>query len=553
MTDVAPAASFNFADIWESTWPLVAEREALVCGPQRRTYGDLAARTNRLAHALRAEGVGPGDRVGLFLRNDVAYLEAMLAAFTLRAVPVNMNHRYTGAELGHLVTDSGARILLAHRSLVAAVATVPDLDRHVDLLLLLDDVVPERSGGAVEAGGAEPAVLPRTRDYEAVLAASSPEPVAVEGRSGDDEYLLYTGGTTGRPKGVRWRQEDAFFGCIGGGDPLRLQGPVTTTAELQERIVAAFTYFPVAPLMHAAAQWTTLSWLFCGGRVVLPAGSLDPEAIWQAVHDEGVNTLTLIGDAVGRPVIAAWEANPGRWRADGLFSISNGGAPMSPTLKARIGAAFPSAAIVDGFGSSESGVQGSQRLQGGEAGTGLARFAPGPNTGVFDDDLRPVEPGSGVIGRVANAGRLPIGYLNDPEKTAATFVEIDGRRHCFTGDLATVEADGTIQLLGRGSQCINTGGEKVFPEEVEGVLVDHPAVRDVLVVGVADDRWGSAVTAIVEPVEGEAAPDLDGLREFARGALAGYKLPQRLVVVERVRRSPAGKADYRWAKEVAGA
>lgn len=544
MTEVPPAASFNFADMWESVWPLVADREAIVCGPQRRTYGEMAERANRLAHHLRNEGIGPGDRIGLFLRNDATYLEAMIAAFSLRAIPVNMNFRYTGSEIAHLLSDSGAVALLVHRSLTGAIATVPGGVEDLKVLLVVDDPAPDLVDG-------EEVALPGARDLEEVLADSSPEPVVTEGRSSDDEYLMYTGGTTGLPKGVQWRHEDAFFACIGGGDPMRLQGPIVSLTELQERIVPAFTYFPLAPLMHAAAQWTAFSWLLCGGRTILQPASLDPEAVWQAVHDEGVNTLTVIGDAVGRPVMDMWEANPGRWNADGLFSISNGGAPMSPSLKARIAELFPGRAIVDGFGSSESGLQGSQRVAAGDVIDGLARFTPGPRTCVLDDDLRRVEPGSGVIGRVANAGHLPLGYLNDPKKTAETFVEVDGARYCFTGDMATVEADGTIQLLGRGSQCINTGGEKVFPEEVEATIVDHPAVRDVLVVGTPDERWGSAVTAIVEPTDPTAPPSLEDLREFGRGSLAGYKLPKQLVLVEEIRRSPAGKADYRWAREVA--
>jgi acyl-CoA synthetase (AMP-forming)/AMP-acid ligase II len=373
----------------------------------------------------------------------------------------------------------------------------------------------------------------------------------VEGRSGDDTYLMYTGGTTGRPKGVVWRQEDAFFACIGGGDPMRLVGPVDEPAQMVERMVDAFCYFPIAPMMHAAAQWTTFSWLFAGGTTVLLPGGLDPEEVWDLVDRHAVNVLTVVGDAVGRPLVEAWEANPGRWTGASLFALANGGAPMSPSLKARLGELFEGRSITDGFGSSESGVQGAQRLQAGEDPSGLARFAPNPGTMVFDDDLRPVEPGSGVIGKVANTGRLPQGYLNDPEKTAATFVEVDGQRYCFTGDLATVEADGTIQLLGRGSQCINTGGEKVFPEEVEAAIVDMPTVRDVLVVGVPDERWGSAVTAVVSATDPARPPTLEEVREHLRGSLAGYKLPKHLLVVPEVERSPAGKADYRWAKAVA--
>ena len=536
--------SYNYADLWESVWPVVAEREALVCGPQRRTYAQLAERANRLANHLRSAGIGPGDRIGLFLRNDAAYIEAMIAAFSLRATPVNMNHRYTGEELGHLMTDSSVVGLLAHQTLTGAVATVPGGTNHLRVLLVVDDPDP-----AVVEG--EEVALPGAVAYEDALAASTADPVVTEGRSGDDEYLMYTGGTTGRPKGVVWRQEDAFFALLGGGDPMRLNGPVGEPGELLDRIVDGFSYMPLAPLMHAAAQWTTWSWLLAGGKTTLHPGRLEPAAVWQAVEDERVNSVTMVGDAVGRPIAAAWKAEPDRWDASSLFALANGGAPMSSTLKALLAELFPGRAIIDGFGSSEAGVQGSQRIEAGQSVSGLARFTPGPLTGVFDEDFRPVVPGSGMIGRVANAGRLPLGYLNDPVKSAETFIEVEGKRYCFTGDMGTVEMDGTIQLLGRGSQCINTGGEKVFPEEVESALVDHPGVTDVLVVGTPDERWGSVVTAVVAPADPSAPPSLDELREHLRPHLAGYKLPKHLVLVDKVERSPAGKADYRWAAATA--
>lgn len=542
--DTPLPTSYNFADLWAAVWPRAASRTALVCGPQRPTYRELAERANRLAAYLKDAGVGPGDKVALFLKNDQAYLEAMIAAFTLRAAPVNINHRYTGEELRALLEDSGSVALLVHRSLTPQVATVSDTVSSMRAILVVDDPVPgEADGPGVELAGAV--------GYDHALASSSPERLEIEGRSGDDIYLMYTGGTTGRPKGVVWRQEDAYFACIGGGDPMRLLGPVTDPSEVIERMVAGFVYLPLAPLMHAAAQWTTWSWLLAGGTTVLMPGSLDPEAVWDAVADEGVNSLTVIGDAVGRPLVQAWEDNPDRWDVTNLFAISNGGGPMSPALKARLAELFPGRAIVDGFGSSESGVQGSQRLQAGEVGTGLARFAPAPGTKVFDNDLREVQAGSGDAGRVANSGRLPLGYLNDLAKTADTFVEVDGVRYCFTGDMATVEADGSIQLLGRGSQCINTGGEKVFPEEVEAQIVDHPKVADVLVVGVPDERWGNVVTAVVAPADPDLPPSLDELKAHLRASLAGYKLPKHLVLVDEVMRSPAGKADYRWARAAA--
>ena len=526
--------TYNFADLWEAVWPLVPDRTAIVCGRDRRTYADLAENANRLARHLASTGTGPGDHVAICMPNRVEWVEAMLAAYVLRAVPVNLNHRYTASELRSVLEGDGARTIVSDHTVAAEVAKVVDALDIAEHVCVAD---------AVDAG----------TSYADAVAAQSGEPLDVPGRSSDDHYIIYTGGTTGRPKGVVWRQEDAFFGCIGGGDPMRLLGAVTEPGQIVDRIVDGFSFLPLAPMMHAAAQWTTLSWLFAGGKVTLMPGPLDPPAVWQAVQDEAVNSMTVVGDAVGRPLVAAWEAAPDRWDVSALFAISNGGAPMSASLKARLGELFPGRVITDGFGSSEAGVQGSQRVAAEDAGasTGLSRFLPNPGTVVFDDGLRPVAPGSGVIGRVANTGRLPIGYLADPEKTAETFVEVEGRRYCFTGDMATVAPDGTIQLLGRGSQCINTGGEKVFPEEVETVLVDHPAVTDVLVVGIPDERWGRAVTAVVQPANPMRPPSIDELRDFGRASLAGYKLPKRLVVVDRVRRSPAGKADYRWAAETA--
>jgi acyl-CoA synthetase (AMP-forming)/AMP-acid ligase II len=278
-------------------------------------------------------------------------------------------------------------------------------------------------------------------------------------------------------------------------------------------------------------------------------GSLDAEAVWDAIEAEGVNTLTVVGDAVAKPLLDAWDAGKGRWDVSNLFAIGNGGAPMSAGCKARIIERFPTMVVSDGFGSSEAGIQGSSRVGAADlpAAGSSVKFAPGSKPLlVLDDDDRPVTPGSGVVGRIVTGGRLPLGYYNDPEKTAATFLEIDGQRWLVTGDLATVEADGSVDLLGRGSTSINTGGEKVHPEEVEGILHAHPAVADVLVVGVPDERWGSAVTAVVQPASG-THPELAELVAHCKQHLAGYKVPKHLVLVDRVVRSPAGKADYRWA------
>jgi 3-oxocholest-4-en-26-oate---CoA ligase len=520
--------TFNFADIWEMAADAVPEREALVVGDQRRSYAQLEDRANRLANHLADQGVGAGDHVAIYLENCPEYLEAMLAAFKLRAVPINVNHRYVADELSYLLDDSDAVAVLTQPSLEPTVAAVVGTLPAVRFTLVTGD------------------------DYDKALAGASAERPLVE-RSDDDRYIIYTGGTTGLPKGVVWRQVDAFYACIGGGDPMRLHGPVERPDELAERIAEhPICYLPLAPMMHAAAQWTSFSWLFSGSKVVLMPRSLDPDAVWRAVEREKVNALTVVGDAVARPLLDAWD-RAGGYDASSLFSFSNGGAPMSPATRERVFATLPHVVVADGFGSSEAGTQGSMRVaaRNAPAGAGLVRFnAPEKPTIVVDDDGREVVPGSGVIGQVLAGGRLPLGYHRDPDKTAATFVERGGERWLVTGDLARVAVDRSIELIGRGSVTVNTGGEKVFPEEVEAALKAHTSVYDCLVVGVPDARWGSAVTAVVQPAPG-IEPTLEELAAHCKESLAGYKAPKHLVLVDAVVRSPAGKADYRWASALA--
>jgi acyl-CoA synthetase (AMP-forming)/AMP-acid ligase II len=525
--------TFNMADIWEMAADAVPGREALVVGRQRRTYAQLEDRANRLANHLAGRGIGPGDHVALYLENCPEYLEAMLAAWKLRAVTINVNHRYVADELRYLLDDSDS----------VAILTQPSLRRTVEAV-----------------AGEVPAVrftLVTGDDCEAALAAAPAERPLVPGRGDDDHYIIYTGGTTGLPKGVVWRHVDAFYSCIGGGDPMRLQGPVERPDELPARIAEQqVCYLPLAPMMHAAAQWTSLSWLFSGSKVVLMPGRLDPDAVWRAVESEGVNGLTVVGDAVARPLLDAWDraAAAGRpYDASSLFSFSNGGAPMAASTRERVFATLPHVMVTDGFGSSEAGTQGAMRVAAGErpAGSSLVRFdQPAKPTIVLDDEGREVVPGSGRPGHVLAGGRLPLGYYNDPGETAEVFVERGDGRWLVTGDMATVGADGAIELLGRGSVSINTGGEKVFPEEVEGTLKGHPSVYDCLVVGVPDERWGSAVAAVVQAAPG-AAPTLAELAAHCKVTMAGYKAPRHLVVVDAIVRSPSGKADYRWARDVA--
>ena len=540
----AALETFNLADIWEAISDRVADRPAVMCGERRLTYAELEERANRLAHWMLDQGVEPGQHIGLYLVSGTEYFEAMLAAYKIRAVPVNVNHRYVEGELQSLFDDADLVGVLFHRQFAGrAEAIRPELPKVRWWLAVEDGTTVDVAGTVLDEVG-----------YEEALAASSAER-GFGPRSSDDSYVIYTGGTTGHPKGVVWRHEDAFYACIGGGDPMRLSGPVDEPAQLLDRIMdGTFVFLPVAPLMHAAGQWTSFSWLFAGGQVVLLPGSLDPLEVWNLIQREKVNLITVVGDAVVRPLVDAWDEH-GPFDVGSLFSVGSGGAPLTPSLKARLHEILPNAAIVDGFGSSETGAQGSQRA---EAGTpppeGVTAFKPyGETTKVLDELTKePVEPGSDVIGRVALRGRIPQGYYNDPVKTAETFVEAEGHRWVLTGDMATVAGDGTITLLGRGSQCINSGGEKIFPEEVEAVLKGVADVYDVLVVGVPDERWGERVTAVVQLADG-ASTDADALIAHVRGNLAGYKVPKDIVFVERVQRSPAGKADYRWAKATATA
>jgi len=533
--------TYNLADQWEAVSDRVGEREALVCGERRLTYAQLEERANRLANHLAGLGIGVGDLVGCYLTNGTEYLETMLACFKLRAVPVNINYRYVTDELRHLLVDSASVAVVCNAEFVPRVAEVAG-----ELPSLRHTVVVGADAAGVDTSG-----IPDPVHYEAALAAASSERPVVEGRGDDDLYILYTGGTTGLPKGVVWRMGDAFFGCIGGGDPMRLSGPVSSPEENLERIIDFdFVFFALAPLMHAAAQWVSMMWLLCGAKVVLHTGPFEPVEIWRTVDREKVSVMTVVGDAMARPLIDAWDEH-GPFEVSSMYTLSNGGAPLAPSLRERLREICPTALLTDGFGSSETGIQGSRRLSPGEDAGPATKFDNvEAGTVVLDEHDRIVEPGSGVVGRIAHSGYLPLRYHNDPRKTAETFVEVDGTRYVIPGDMATVEEDGSIILLGRGSVCINTGGEKVHPEEVEGVLKAHPGVYDALVVGVPDERWGQRVTAVVRPTEGHA-PTLEDLDVHCREHLAGYKVPRSLVLVDDVVRSPSGKADYRWAKDAA--
>jgi acyl-CoA synthetase (AMP-forming)/AMP-acid ligase II len=477
--------------------------------------------------------------VGLQLYNGSEYLEGMLAAYKLRAVPININYHYIAGELQYLYNDADLVAVVTHQAFAPDVAAVTGQAaklRHV--FCVADD-----SGAAID---------PAFHDYEEALANNSDRRDFTP-RDSDDIYIVYTGGTTGMPKGVMWHHRDIFFGAMGGGDLDQSRGPIKTPAELAGRIGdTAPAALPAPPFMHAAAQWAALSLLFAGGKIVIPAqGRFDPTAIWQSVDDEAVNLLIIVGDAMATPLADTLEASQGRWSGVSLLAIASGGALFSPTTKARLIALMPNCFIVDGLGSSETGVMGN-KISAGEAGEREPRFMVNESTIVLDDDNHKVEPGSGVVGRIARRGHVPIGYYNAPEKSANTFIEVDGERWAIPGDLASVEADGRILLLGRGSVSINSGGEKIFPEEVESVVKEHPDVLDAVVVGLADERFGEQVVAVCQTRSG-APLELEILRDFCRGKLAGYKIPRSVVCLDKIKRSPAGKADYPWARQVAQA
>lgn len=522
--------TYNLAELFERVVDTVPDRVALITPARGLTYRALDDRANQLAHLLRELGVRRGDHIGLQLQNGTEFIEAMLAAFKLSAVPINVNYRYVERELEHLFDDADLTAVIFHRQFAAAVGDAARATGSIEHLIVVED----GSGADVPAGAV---------DYEPAIGAA-PTNRDWGGRSGDDRYIAYTGGTTGLPKGVMWRHEDVFFAALGGGDPVLDKGPITDPDLLGSRVQEhPMTQMYAPPLMHVSATWGVFNGLFGGSTVVLGSpGAFDPAEIWALTQEHGVNMITVVGDAMMRPLLDHLADHEGI-DASSLFALASGGALLAPATKRQAAELLPNVIVIDVFGSSETGTAGSRA---GETET----FSIGADTVVFDDDLRPVEPGSGVVGRLARCGHVPLGYYKDEAKTKETFAAYGGQRWVMPGDRATVEADGTVRLLGRGSGCINTGGEKVFPEEVEAVLKGHPEVLDVVVVGVPDDRWGATVTAIVQTRSGHELP-AEALREHARRELAGYKVPKRVVHVETVVRGPNGKPDYRWAQSVA--
>ncbi|WP_217566877.1 acyl-CoA synthetase [Streptomyces sp. GbtcB7] len=532
---------YNLADLFESVVDVVPGREALVyidhpgTGAERRlTYAQLDAAANRVAHHLIDSGIRPGEHLGLHLYNGVEYVQTVLGCLKARIVPVNVNYRYVEEELVYLYRDADLVALVFDTEFTDRVAAA--LPRASALRHLL------RVGGAATDGASLPAL-----DFAEAEAAGSPER-GFPPRSADDQFIIYTGGTTGMPKGVMWRQEDLFFSGLGGGAPTG--EPVRKPEELAERVAAGgegITFFPTPPLMHGTSTLTAFIGFNFGQRVVIHRKFV-PEEVLRTVEREKVTSMSLVGDAMLRPLIDALQGPMKGTDCSSMFSVSSSGAIMSETVREQFQSLVPNVMLLNNYGSSESGFNGTATADSG-AGQGF-RLRVNSRTQVVDPaTYEPVAVGE--AGRVAQRGHVPLGYYNDPKKTAETFFQKDGERWVLLGDMATVDEEGIVTVLGRGSQCINTGGEKVYPEEVEQALKSHPDVYDALVAGVPDEKWGNHVAAVVQLREGAGRPSLEDIQTHCRSHLAGYKIPRQLVITDTIQRSPSGKADYRWARSVA--
>ena len=528
--------ALNIADLAEHAIDAVPDRVALICGDDEITYAGLEEKANRLAHYLIDHGVKKDDKVGLYCRNRIEIVIAMLGIVKAGAILVNVNYRYVEGELRYLFDNSDMVALVHERQYSERVANVLPDTPNVKTVLVIDDGSTVPAQTYENYGGVE--------FYEAVAEGSPERDFGT--RSADDIYLLYTGGTTGFPKGVMWRHEDIYRVLLGGTDFATGEFVADEYDHAKQAAAAPpMIRFPIPPMIHGATQSATWMALFTGGTVVL-SPEFDAEGVWSAIEQHKVNLLFFTGDAMARPLLDALESS--ERDLSSLFLLSSTAALFSPSLKEKFLELLPNRVITDSIGSSETGFGGTSVVAKGQSGGGGPRVTIDKKTVVLDDDGNEVVPGSGVRGILAKRGNIPVGYYKDEKKTAETFRTINGVRYAIPGDYAQVESDGTVTMLGRGSVSFNSGGEKIYPEEVEGALKGHPDVFDALVVGVPDPRFGQHVAAVVAPRKG-THPTLAELDAFVRRDIAGYKVPRSLWIVDEVKRSPAGKPDYKWAKE----
>ncbi len=532
--------AFNIADLFEHTVDVVPDRLCVVDGDVRLTYRELDERGNQFGHFLLSQGVKPADHVGIYAQNSHQWLEAMLGCLKVRAVPINVNYRYVEDELAYLIGNAELVVCVYDQEYADRLAAVKDRSPKLTTFVHIED-----------DSGADTSPLDSMAFEDAVAQGSTERDF--DERTPDDIYVIYTGGTTGMPKGVMWRHEDIFFALGQGIDALTGERVASeyTRAEQAAASPTPLVFCVIPPLMHGAAQIATLSQWFLGSTLVM-VRKFDAEGVWELFEREGVNSVLLTGDAMARPLMDALEANPDRWDLSALLSVSSSAALFSQSLKDRYMEHFPNLVLTDSIGSTESGFNGLMYAsKGAKAAAGGPTVSPGADVVILDENLEVIPSGDFRIGKLGRGGNIPLGYFNDPKKTAETFViAADGRRYAVSGDSAQWTEDGRMTMLGRGSVSINSGGEKIFPEEVEQALKAHPAVFDCTVVGVADERWGQRVAAVVQFSEGTTC-SLADLDSHARQHIAGYKVPRELHVVEKIVRSPSGKPDYRWAKELA--
>ncbi|MBB5186111.1 acyl-CoA synthetase (AMP-forming)/AMP-acid ligase II [Zhongshania antarctica] len=531
---------FNLADLFEAVADKVPEREALVCGDRRSSFADLDAGANQMAHYLAAQGVKAGDHVGLYMYNCSEYLEAMLACFKIRAVPINVNYRYVKDELLYIFDNADMVACIHHREFIPAIAEVRDAAKKLKIFVSVADETNEDLSliGAVDYHNASESQS-KARDFAE--------------RADEDYFILYTGGTTGMPKGVMWPHKNVFFAAMGGGGHFSPLGACEKPEDIRERVMEnPLRGIALAPLMHGASWWYACIQLLAGNTLVLNHNrSFDGDKVWQIVADEKVHAVQIVGDAMAIPLLDSLAANPDRWDLSNVFNVGSGGAIFSEAKQDAFKKFFPNVFITNAFGSSEGGQMGMDNGSKKTAsGLGNVSRTDYMDVIVEEEGKAPRHAEMGETGIFARAGYIPMGYYNDPVKTAKTFLEVDGKRWLLTGDAAKLEDDGSITVFGRGSNCINSGGEKIFPEEVEVALKAHEGIFDALVVGVADDRWGSRVSAVIQARKGIKL-DLNNVQEHCRKHIAGYKVPREIHLIEELPRAPSGKPDYKTAKAFA--
>ena len=535
---------FNAADIFEGVVDRVPDREAIVHGSTRLTYKELDARSNKAANALKKLGIKKGSHIGIYAFNCVEWLEIMLGAYKLCAIPININYRYVEEELKYLIENADMEAIFYHKQFSKKLQNIKGQLPLLKSFICINDHSDNEN------------VIEESFDFESLIINEDESRLKVQ-RSGDDQYILYTGGTTGMPKGVVWRMEDVLM-TLGGGIDAVTGEKYKTPEEFADKCFQDQTIaLALAPFMHGGAQWQSFNAFFSGWKLIINDQiSFDADYIWEVVAKEKVMNLTIMGDAMGRPLCDALpKAIEKGLDLSSLFVLSSTASVFSATIKDTILEFLPNLFLIDAVGSSETGATGVNihtkdgKLK--DSGGG-PKFTKPDFSEILNLDTKEIIPPSDTqtIGYLARKGHVPLAYYKDEEKSKKTFIEVNGERYSIPGDMAKYEADGQMTLLGRGSVSINSGGEKIFPEEVEMALKAHPNIFDCLVVGVKDDRWGQKVVAVIQRRE-DIEMSLEEIKEVASKYIASYKMPKAIVFSELIERAPSGKPNYQWAQKYA--